>query len=127
MPSITALFEGYPHIPKAWGTEIVLTNNDHYCAKLLCIEEGMQCSLHRHGVKCETFWVLEGRVVIRHGSDPAWLHSEAKDPGDGVYLPAGTWHLFHSTAGGAVMLEVSMPHSDLDVERLSPSGPIEIF
>lgn len=125
---IETLFVGYPVTEKVWGKEILLINTDKYCAKLLVLTLGMQCSLHRHIRKDECFFVLEGRAVIRHGSDASALGTEGKDPGDCLRVPPGTWHTFWAASPfGALLLEVSSHHDDNDVERLFPSGPLEIF
>lgn len=115
-------WEGYKHIAKAWGTEIVLDNNPAYCAKFLVISPGFTCSLHRHDIKRETFHVVEGRVGIEFGSDPSFLRTEAKDVGDALHVPPGLFHRFWSmTPERAILLEVSSHHDDLDVERLEES------
>lgn len=124
-------FKGYPHIEKVWGTEIWLTNNPLYCAKLLVLNPGYQCSLHRHIAKTETFYVLQGEVRVELGT---YGITEYKTVGDSIHLPAGTWHRFadpypmhcDECAGAQViLLEVSTEHDDRDVERLAPSGPCQ--
>lgn len=113
---------GYVHIDKVWGTEIILDNNPHYCAKWLVIKPGFACSLHRHHIKRETFHVIEGRVGIEFGSDAATLRMEAKDVGDGMHVPPGLFHRFWSMMPErAILLEVSSHHDDADVERLEES------
>jgi mannose-6-phosphate isomerase-like protein (cupin superfamily) len=116
-------FSGYPHVAKQWGTEIWLTNNPLYCAKLLVLKPGMACSLHRHIAKTETFFILQGEVRVEIGTHGL---PEYKHPGDSVHLPAGTFHRFADPGGSnvpAIILEVSTEHDDADVERLASSGP----
>lgn len=116
-------FKEYEHIPKIWGEEIWLTNNPKYCAKLLCIKDGFQCSLHRHIEKDETFFVLEGYVLLEVvvGKFKQFVTLE---PGDNYHLTPGVYHRFKTMKqGGAIVLEVSTTHSDLDVQRLEDSGP----
>lgn len=118
-------WEGYPVTPKLWGRELLLVNNDVYCAKLLVIEPGFACSLHRHLVKRESFFILQGKVRVEFGRDPSYLFIEDKRAGDCLHLPTGTFHRFWTpTQEQAVMLEVSMPHSDADVERLQESAAL---
>jgi quercetin dioxygenase-like cupin family protein len=103
-------------VPKTWGHEEILVNNDRYCAKLLHIEAGAGSSIHRHPRKDETFYCLEGQVVLRVGQKTYHLL-----PGDRpVDIPSGTWHQFHGVTAG-ILLEVSTPHSDDDVERYTQS------
>lgn len=114
-------FDGYPRTKKLWGEERLLINAD-YCAKLLIIEPGFTCSLHRHGVKDETFFILEGTVGIEAGTDPSFLFTEFKAVGDCRRIMPGTYHRFWSSAPQrAILLEVSTTHADDDVERLQES------
>lgn len=115
-------WEGYPHHSKVWGTEIWLHNSPLYCAKLLCLLPKMQCSLHRHLKKTETFYILQGEADIELGMGKIKiLHIE----GDSTHVPVGTWHRFSNPLNYmCIILEVSSHHDDEDVERLYPSGPI---
>lgn len=114
-------FEGYPVTKKLWGEERLLINAD-YCAKLLIIEPGFTCSVHRHRTKDETFFVLEGTVGIEAGTDPAFLHVEFKGVGDCRRMLPGTYHRFWSSQSErAILLEVSSHHDDADVDRLQES------
>lgn len=125
-------FSQYKQVEKAWGREIWLCNSPLYCAKLLLLTEGQQCSLHRHLAKDETFFMLEGSGVYLELFQPRpykdsdldfkWLG--AMLPGDSHNMWPGLYHRFWSPEGPAVLLEVSTFHDDLDVERLEPSGPI---
>ena len=116
-------FKDYVHVPKIWGEEIWLTNIPMYCAKFLALKDGYQCSLHRHLVKTETFFVLEGAVnlEVQNGPDQDF-RTIRLEAGENYHLSSGTFHRF-STAqpGGAIILEVSTRHDDYDVERLEDS------
>ena len=120
-------FKDYVHVPKVWGEEIWLTNIPLYCAKFLTLNDGHQCSLHRHLQKTETFFVLEGSVNLEVRTDPdkKALSTIRLEAGENYHIPAGIFHRF-STAkpGGAIILEVSTRHDDLDVERLEDSRTI---
>lgn len=116
---------GYKHVEKVWGEEIWLANHQHYCAKLLIPKLGMQSSLHMHPNKIETFYVLRGRVGFRLGHQPYSI--SYMDEGDSIHLPATTCHRFWALTDDTVILEVSTFHSDADVIRVSPSGPVEPF
>ncbi len=119
-------FDGYPRTKKLWGEERLLINAD-YCAKLLIIEPGFACSLHRHDRKDEQFTVLEGRVMIEHGTDPSYLFTERKDVGDSLRMTPGTFHRFWSAQPSrAILLEVSSHHEDSDVERLQESAQLTL-
>lgn len=112
-------YEGYPTYPKIWGREIWLINTPAYCAKLLVLTPGMRCSLHRHHIKDEMFFVLQGLATIEVDS-----YDRLLEEGDSQRIYPQTWHRFWTTHPDTVILEVSTFHSDTDVERLEPSGPL---
>ena len=117
----------YPNVPKLWGTEIWLVNNDQYCAKFLIINPGYQCSLHMHPVKKETFFVMTGDVVLETGykNDAGKVigtTQEVLNAGDSRTILPGEYHRFKSaTPEQAVILEISTTHDDADVVRLEDS------
>ena len=111
------------HVAKVWGLEEVLVNNDQYCAKLLWITPGVQCSLHYHDIKKETFVGLDGHTRVEYYVDGkrfdtillGWRR-------DALTLTPKTPHRFWSMGGnGSVLLEISTTHSDVDVTRIEPS------
>lgn len=122
-------FEGYEHVIKAWGLEIILTNTPLYCAKFLIVDVGKQCSLHSHILKNETFLVLEGAPAIELGNTEheALLSYHIKGPGDSIFVPAGTLHRFGAPTGPVTLLEISSHHDDSDVVRAQASGSIFPF
>jgi D-lyxose ketol-isomerase len=121
-----SVFDSYKQVPKAWGREIWLVNGPLYCAKLLVLTEGQQCSLHRHKIKDETFFMLEGAgIYVEFLSHEDSRHNvRALLPGESQHIYPFTYHRFWSPEGPAILLEVSTQHSDDDVERLEESGPI---
>ena len=48
---------------KDWGVEYWIVN-ETYCGKKLKLFQGMQCSLHHHKIKDETFYVVSGEVAF---------------------------------------------------------------
>lgn len=107
-------------VDKVWGFEQVICNTEHYCSKFLHVKPGMQCSLHYHKMKDETFFVLGGDVFLTVGDNGAELRE-----GERVRIPPGTQHRFASRKG-CILVETSTHHDDADVVRLEPSGPISI-
>lgn len=111
------------HVAKLWGLEEYLVNNDKYCAKLLWITPGFQCSLHYHPVKTETFVAIDGLIRVEYYEGNTHyetiLSSRRRDT---LTLPPNTPHRFWSmgTTGG-VLLEISTTHDDADVVRIEPS------
>ena len=112
-------------VDKAWGQEIWLVNNERYCAKLLHINAGWQCSLHYHPIKKETFIVLDGGINLELGliGNPTYGTTNTYlVAGESWTLEPNTPHRFSSyTDQPAVVLEISSTHSDDDVVRLEES------
>lgn len=99
------------NVKKVWGEEWWIVNNDAYCGKRLILRKGFQCSLHRHPVKRETFYVQSGMVRMQLGEKTFTM-----PPGTSVDIPAGTWHRFGGLRN-SVIFEFSTHHDDADVER----------
>ena len=51
-------------VPKSWGEEIWIENNNDYCCKILTVKKNKRCSLHYHKDKKETFLVNEGSLRV---------------------------------------------------------------
>jgi D-lyxose ketol-isomerase len=118
-------YSNYKQVKKVWGREIWLTNNDDYCAKYLELKPGYKCSLHCHPIKHETFFVLEGTVILITTVSDTWPRRiHILGPGDNFDITPNLYHSFQTLAGDrAIILEVSTKHDDLDVVRLEESGP----
>ena len=52
-------------VEKGWGGEIIFATNDLYCGKLMYFKEGAKFSMHFHDEKDETWFVLEGKFIVR--------------------------------------------------------------
>ena len=55
--------------PKGRGYEKWIVNKDEYCGKLLHIIKGMKCSWHYHQKKDETFYLQEGKLLVRYSEE----------------------------------------------------------
>jgi mannose-6-phosphate isomerase-like protein (cupin superfamily) len=53
-------------VNKGWGHELIIHNDEKYCGKLLFFNAQKRCSLHYHKLKCETFYVQSGRLLLRY-------------------------------------------------------------
>lgn len=111
-------------VNKAWGIEWWLTNTDKYCAKILFLNRGFRCSLHRHDIKQEDFLILEGKVRLEQRDVRGYPFDEILLPGDARTIRSRTLHRFSPIGGNAIILEISTQHSDDDVFRIEESGPI---
>ena len=52
-------------VPKGWGFEKWIVNNDEYCGKLLYFVKGRRCSWHYHVLKDEVFYVQSGKILVK--------------------------------------------------------------
>jgi len=112
-PEVTNAFK------KEWGLEVWLANNRHYCGKLLHLKEGYRCSIHRHKIKDETFYILKGRVYMEWNGK-----SQVMYPGDALRIPTNTWHRFESLEGTATIVEISTQHFESDSYRRTKSEKV---
>lgn len=108
-------------VPKLWGKEIWLVNNDLYCGKLLCVDKDACSSVHFHLKKLETFVCLQGQVELtlfdKTGNANSYLLLPLSSPH--TILP-GQAHRFYGMRD-SVLLEVSTHHNEEDVVRLTES------
>jgi mannose-6-phosphate isomerase-like protein (cupin superfamily) len=105
-------------IKKGWGYELWITNNEKYCGKLLCFEEGKKFSMHYHMIKDETWYVNKGKFIYRWiDTNTADEFEETIDVGDVIYIPPGLPHQLECLEEG-VIFEVSTQHFDNDSYRI---------
>lgn len=110
-------------VPKLWGVEYWLVNNEKYCCKILKILPGCRCSIHTHKRKDETFIGIQGVVELTFHQE-AYDRSVIVGPGVKTRIQPGEFHSFQAINPAWVM-EVSTPHSDKDVIRIKESEKIE--
>jgi mannose-6-phosphate isomerase-like protein (cupin superfamily) len=87
-----------------------------YCGKVLFVRADESLSLQYHRTKDESWYVLEGRAVLEHGSVGETLEVVEIGPGDVFRFVPGTVHRVTALADIRI-LEVSTPELD-DVVRL---------
>ena len=56
-------------VPKGWGYEKWIVNTDEYCGKLLHFIKGKKCSWHYHKLKDETFYLQEGKLLVKYSDN----------------------------------------------------------
>ena len=105
-------------VPKGWGEELIIENNEMYCGKLLIFKEGCRFSMHYHLIKDETWYVNKGEFIYR------WIDTESAEtveqklkPGDVVRQRVGQPHQLVALTDGTVF-EVSTQHFDEDSYRV---------
>ena len=105
-------------IPKGWGEELIIENNEMYCGKLLKFNAGFKFSMHYHMIKDETWYVNEGEFIYRYiNTENAELIEKILKKGDIVRQMPGQPHQLESINGG-VIFEISTTHFDEDSYRV---------
>lgn len=107
--------EELKEVKKVWGRELIIVNCDKYCGKLHYLDKGAENSYHSHEAKQETFYCLEGEAVLKIGGKEFPLDRP-------ITVFPGETHSFRGITD-AVIMEVSTPHDDSDVYRLTESKP----
>ena len=105
-------------VPKGWGEELIIENNEMYCGKLLIFKKGCKFSMHYHLIKDETWYVDKGEFIYR------WIDTESAETieqklkeGDVVRQRVGQPHQLIALTDG-VVFEVSTQHFDEDSYRV---------
>lgn len=107
-------------VDKGWGNEFIFASTDQYCGKLLNFNEGAKFSMHFHGRKDESWYVLTGEFIIRFiETNDASVHEAPLKPGT-------TWrnrplqpHQLICVKAGTI-IEVSTADSVEDNYRILP-------
>jgi len=106
-------------VPKGWGREVWIANNDLYCGKILEIQKGKRCSLHFHKIKNETFFLRSGRMLVRvkepDGGDV--VEEFEMTPGQCMDVPVGLIHQMVALED-CELFEFSTQHFDSDSHSL---------
>src|SRR3990167_5738814 len=103
-------------VEKAWGEEEWLVNTEKYCGKRMLIRKNYYCSYHKHKIKEETFYVLNGELEIIKGK----VYYVVKS-GETFHVKPEEYHSFRALED-TTFFEFSTHHSDEDNYRLTQSG-----
>lgn len=107
---------------KAWGQENWLVNSKDYCGKILSLKKDHFCSLHKHEIKKETFYVLNGKVWIAfYNLNEKNYKVTVLNKGDTINIPVGVYHSFFGLENSQI-IEISTEHFENDSYRLFKSG-----
>ena len=105
-------------VPKGWGEEIIIENNEMYCGKILKFRHGCKFSMHYHLIKDETWYVDKGKFLYRWiDTDTAEIQEQELKVGDVVRQRVGQPHQLIALTDGTVF-EVSTQHFDEDSYRV---------
>ena len=123
------MIEKAKYVPKGWGFERWIVNNDQYCGKELFVAKDRKFSVHYHKIKDETFYVTKGQAILRwtmlpkNWDDVASTHHGLPmnetiiSPGDIFHVPVKMVHQIEAISD-FTMMEFSTHHDDEDSYRL---------
>jgi len=113
---MTSLIE---FVPKGWGFEKWIVNNEEYCGKLLYFAKGKKCSYHYHKLKDETFYVQSGKLIVRYADhDNLEIADETiLNPGDKFHIYRGLRHQMEALED-TELFEFSTQHFEEDSYRV---------
>jgi mannose-6-phosphate isomerase-like protein (cupin superfamily) len=106
-------------VPKGWGFEKWITNNELYCGKLLYFVKGRKCSWHFHEVKDEVLYVQSGSVVLKFSDDDSILEADeiVLARGDSFRVRPKLRHQMFALEDTEIF-EISTTHFDEDSIRI---------
>lgn len=114
-------FDTIKEIPKGWGSERIIANNDKYCGKFLSYTKaGSVSSAHFHPIKSESFLVIQGTFKFSYWDSKGLKKSIEMCQGAIIHIPNCCPHQLEALEDDSIILEVSTPHSDDDVVRIEP-------
>lgn len=107
-------------VPKGWGFEKWIVNNEKYCGKILYLVKDRKCSWHYHKIKDETFYVQSGKIILYYGwhDDMGLSSSIILEKGDHYHIPVGLKHQMVALQD-TELFEFSTQHFDEDSYRLA--------
>ena len=109
-------------VDKGWGYELIFATNDKYCGKILFFEKkGAKFSMHFHKEKDETWFINNGRFLLRWiDTKSAVMYSKELNPGDVWHNPPLQPHQLEALEDNSSLTEVSTPDSVEDNYRIVP-------
>lgn len=108
-------------VQKLWGSEEWIVNRN-YCGKILNLKKGFRGSIHHHKIKDETFYLLEGKVLLELGEE---LNKTIMKPGDSIILEPCMKHRF-TPLDDSRIIEFSTHHNDEDTYRDTKSEAVDV-
>lgn len=106
-------------VPKGWGFEKWIVNNEEYCGKLLYFAKGRRCSWHFHKLKDEVFYVQSGRVLVKYSENDGIEDATeiVLSRGDNFHVYRGLRHQMLALED-TELFEFSTQHFDSDSYRI---------
>jgi mannose-6-phosphate isomerase-like protein (cupin superfamily) len=109
-------------VEKGWGFELIWATNEKYCGKIMVFEKvGAKFSMHFHKEKDETWFVNNGRFIVRWiDTKTAKMNMQELKEGDVWHNPPLQPHQLECIQAGSSITEVSTPDSVEDNYRVFP-------
>ena len=106
-------------VPKGWGYEKWIVNNDEYCGKLLYFVKGKRCSWHYHVLKDEVFYIQSGKMLVKYsdGDELSKATEMILERGDNFHVYRGLRHQMIALED-TELFEFSTKHLDEDSYRI---------
>ena len=107
------------YVPKGWGFEKWIVNNDEYCGKLLYFVKGKRCSWHYHVLKDEVFYIQSGKMLVKYSDedDLKGAKEVILERGDNFHVYRGLRHQMVALED-TELFEFSTKHLDEDSYRI---------
>lgn len=106
-------------VPKGWGHEQWICNNEKYCGKILVFNPNKKCSIHYHKIKDEVLFLDYGTINIWYGWKEEELSVISLSQGMSFHIPTGLIHQMIAGPDGARIFEFSTHHEDSDSIRIT--------
>ena len=106
-------------VPKGWGFEKWIVNNEKYCGKLLYFVKGKKCSWHYHKIKDEVFYVQSGKIMVKYSEEDDLKNAKEiiLERGDNFHVYTGLKHQMIALED-TELFEFSTQHFDSDSHRI---------
>ena len=106
-------------VPKGWGFEKWIVNNEEYCGKLLYFVKGKRCSWHYHELKDEVFYIQSGKILVKCSDQNEIENAKERilSRGDNFHVYRGLRHQMIALED-TELFEFSTQHFDEDSYRI---------
>ncbi|MBM3886974.1 cupin domain-containing protein [Candidatus Dependentiae bacterium] len=111
-------------VPKLWGREEWIVNNDKYCGKKLIFNKGFCFSLHYHKIKEESFYIVGGAVYLEL-IEEGRCTKRVMSSGDIAHVKPLVQHRITALTD-AEIIEFSTHHMDHDSYRIEESCKVDL-
>ena len=107
--------------PKGWGYEKWIVNKEDYCGKLLHMIKWKKCSWHYHTLKDETFYLQDGKILLRYSDEDDIEKAKeiVLNRGDKFHVYRGLRHQMFALED-TDLFEFSTQHFEHDSNRVIP-------